>query len=485
MDRTPAIFRTIFRICLITAPILAAVMSLTSDYNRHPDEIHHFEAARYYVNHFLPPEIGDPSVRSSYSVWGVSYLNYHWIEYFLAGKFIVLASPFIGNEPLAARFFNILLFAGLAAFFTYRSKGDTDVLIIPALLLITPQVWYVFSYVNNDAFPLAVSFLLAFQAGHPESSLSRYLDPDDSSGRARAGIGVGLLLGLLLISKSNYYAFLIFLALWMLYKFPVLEINGGRPAFNIGRSRKYALIFLVSISVLVFRCGLDLYVNGETNFVGVSYINYVLGDFEKKENRLLAYQEEIAEPAFKPSMIERDLGSTHPGFRLKDKGTSYSDLFFKLRWHEITFKSFVGVYGYMNIFAADAYYRLMALLYAAICVYLIGMIVVRRRRDELARTIVVLTGAGISIFISSYLSWSYAFQAQGRYLLPVLPMVGVFLYGVRNMPGKGVLKGFVLVCFLLSAYSFVFVGISRVNSPPVSDAPVETSENSPGSVNGR
>src|SRR5215510_12569381 len=111
MDRTSAVLVNAIRICLLLAPVLASVMSLTSDYNRHPDEIHHVEATRYYVNHYLPPEIGDPSVRDSYSVWGVSYLNYHWIEYFLAGKFTLIFTTIIGDDLIAARLFNVALLA--------------------------------------------------------------------------------------------------------------------------------------------------------------------------------------------------------------------------------------------------------------------------------------------------------------------------------------------------------------------------------------
>ncbi|MBI4179748.1 hypothetical protein HY522_10045, partial [bacterium] len=70
---------SVLKVCLIIAPTLSAIMALTSGYNRHPDEYMHFEAAKYYIHHFFPPEIGDPSVANSYSYWGVSYLNYFWI----------------------------------------------------------------------------------------------------------------------------------------------------------------------------------------------------------------------------------------------------------------------------------------------------------------------------------------------------------------------------------------------------------------------
>jgi hypothetical protein len=452
MDRA-AMLRNLLRICLIAAPILASVMSLTSDYNRHPDEIHHFEAAKYYVSHFLPPDIGDPEVRNSYSVWGVSYLNYHWIEYFLAGKFMLLVSPLVSNELLAARFWNIALLAGLALFFLWKSRTDDDVLLIASLLLITPQVWYVFSYVNNDAFPLAVSFILAYMVTQLRIE------------RLRDVLIAGLLVGLLLISKTNYYSFLVFIALWLCYKFPPTDT---------ARLRKLASIVLIAVSILTFRCALDFYVNGETNFVAASYLNYVAGNFEKQESRLMKYQEEVAEPAFKPSTIERDLAGTHPDMRLKDKGVSYFDLFTKMNWHRWTFESFVGVYGYMNIYAPKFYYLAIALLYAAIGGYV--TLVSFKRREALIHLGILTFGAALAVFMSTYLSWSYAFQPQGRYLFPVLPMIGMCAYAARDVINKAVWIALVVACFLLSAYSFVFVGAKNINSAPAYNAPVQAAK---------
>jgi hypothetical protein len=451
---------------LIAAPCLAAVMSLTSDYNRHPDEIHHFEATRYYIDHFLPPEIGDPSVRDSYSVWGVSYLNYHWLEYFLAGKFTALTSPFFGNELIAARFFNVLLLYVVALFFLFRAREDEDILLIPSLLLVTPQIWYVFSYVNNDAFPLAITFLLAYQAAYPKSALSRFLNSDGPSTLVASAVGVAALIGFVLISKTNYYAFLFFLVLFLLYKFPIVAIANRSLRFDFVRLRKYALILCAAVSVLGFRCALDFYVNGETNFVAVSYVNYIAGNFEKKESRLMKYQEEIAEPPFKPSTIERDLGSTYPLLRLKDKGVTYLDTFRRFGWHSMSFKSFVGVYGYMNIYGPKSYYIVMGVLYAAIAVYLFGIALLRGQREILVQTILLTAGVLLCLFASSYLSWSYAFQAQGRYLFPLLPMTAAFVFGLKDMISKRVFSLLVGACFLLSVYSFVFVGVLRVNSPP-------------------
>ena len=454
----------LLRICLIAAPVLASVMSLSSDYNRHPDEPHHFEAARHYVSNFLPPEIGDPRVRDSYSVWGVSYLNYHWVEYFLAGKFILLTSPLIGDELLPARLFNVSLFFGIALFFLWRSRSAPDILIIPSLLLVTPQVWYVFSYVNNDAFPIAISFLLAYQIAYEDSTVRRFLE----GGSLRGAVVGGVLVGLLLISKTNYYAFLVFAALWLGYK-----ALSKREAQRTGTLR-LASIGVIAILILTFRCSLDFYVNGETNFVAASYLNYVAGNFEQQESRLMKYQEEIAERPFKPSTIERDLAATYPGLRLKDKGVSYSDVIFQRGWLKASFQSFVGVYGYLNIFASKFYYLTMALLYVGFGAAVFAMLLRRRGREDLISLALVVLGAALSILMSSYLSWSYAFQPQGRYLFPILPMIAVLAYVARETLNRVMWDTFVVACFLLSAYSFLFVGLRRIDSPPPPDSGIYT-----------
>jgi hypothetical protein len=454
----------IVKICLLCALVLMAAMALTGEYNHHPDEVHHFEAAKYYKNHFLPPEIGDESVRDSYSVYGVSYLNYHWLEYFVAGKFIFLTAPVIGNDLLAARFFNVFLFFVLAVFFLYRARSDgNEELIFPCFLLVTPQIWYIFSYINNDAFALAASLVTASQIANPKSAANEFLQAESFSTRISGGLVFGALLGVLLILKTNYYAFLIFAALWLLYRFPIMNLSGSAPKLNFNRLKKYALLAVVALSILTFRCALDFYVNGETNFVGLSYVNYFLGNFEDNRSRLLNYQEEVAAAPYKPSTVENDLSKTDSALKLKAKGTSFKDIFRHWRWHESSFKSFVGVYGYMNILAPRVYYQLMTLLYVAFGCWFFVSLIRRKQREDIIQALIFLFGFSLTIFISAYLSWSYAFQAQGRYLFPIIAMACLLVYSNRRHLNNSIFYAFVGGAFLASAYSFIFVALARIN----------------------
>lgn len=426
-------------------------MALWSGFDRHPDEIHHFEAAKYYAGHFLPPEIGAPEVRASYSVYGVSYLNYHWAEYFAAGKFIWLVSPVLSDQLVAARLFSVFLFAVLAVFSIYRSSEDA-VFAVPGVLLVSPQIWYVFSYVNNDAFALFVSVLAAHQIGHPKSLLSGFLQSDAFGTRMSGGIFFGLLTGLLLIVKPNYWAFLIFAGLWLAFAF----------RFKPGVIRKFAFISLIALAVLTFRVGLDLYVNGETNYVGFSYVNKFFGNLENK-GKLLAYQESIAEYPFRPSTVENDLPNTHPDLGLRKKGVSFSEMLFERGWMRLSSQSLFGVYGYMNIYAKNWLYALFFLLSGLFAAYVLFAVIRTRDREGIAQLAVTALGVFLTIFVSMMLSWLYAFQPQGRYLFPALAMCGLFVHANRRHLDGRIVDLYVTLMFLLSVLSFVMWGLRRIN----------------------
>jgi len=70
------------------------------------------------------------------------------------------------------------------------------------------------------------------------------------------------------------------------------------------------------------------------------------------------------------------------------------------------------------------------------------------------------------IAASLWQSWTVSFQAQGRYLAPILPMLGVLLYHLQpaiagRLPGR-VFDGLVLALFALGVYSFIFVGLDLI-----------------------
>ncbi len=76
--------------------------------------------------------------------------------------------------------------------------------------------------------------------------------------------------------------------------------------------------------------------------------------------------------------------------------------------------------------------------------------------------------AFLLIATSFYVSWTMDYQAQGRYLLPVIGMLSLFYYPVRKQLENIVVFSIGTLVFCGGIYSFIFValaGIGKVALP--------------------
>ena len=180
--------------------MLVAAMAFTSPTSQsvHPDEFSHLAAARYYYSHWIPPRVDSPEIIGSYSAYGASYLNELDIVYPIAAKVSQLWSVFGLEETTSLRLFNVLLFGGLLGIAAIFQKSWPTVIV----LLLTPQVWYVFSYFNADALALFLSLVATMMYAAPHSPVSRFIEGERVS---RAVLCVFVVaLGMLAVSKRNY-----------------------------------------------------------------------------------------------------------------------------------------------------------------------------------------------------------------------------------------------------------------------------------------
>ena len=207
---------------------LVLCMAASAHRNSHPDEYLHVESARYYLEHWLPPALMSPWVSPSYSHYGMTYLSSLDAAYFVAGKAALLLQPLLPDIFTTLRIFNasllIVLFFWSARFFR-QSYG-------PWIFLLTPQLWYVFSAYNNDAWALFVSFLLIGQIASANSFLREYLSSAPSRRMIIAGVPAALLGCLALLSKANYLIVYIFFLWWLLYY--VLAMKARTDVLRIG-----------------------------------------------------------------------------------------------------------------------------------------------------------------------------------------------------------------------------------------------------------
>lgn len=489
-------FLAVVALSLITT---MAVIART-DVSVHPDELTHVASARHYYDHWLKPKIGAPETLDAHktNVYGVAYLTGIDPVYQLAGKFAVAVWPIFENDVVALRMFNVALFALL----TFLALGTTNVRIAIIPLLATPQAWYIFSYFNGDGLPLFLSLLamVAFLGLYKSKNhLIR------SRSLQREAFIAGCLAGGILLSKPNYWPVLGVLALlfvahgnylttieftlmslgWLLTLFGMfffLDNEIGLPGIvrllpiciglclllwagvifiqSIIRHHKTGLLRIELFAALLI---------GMTAVVGLKMIDETwqnpLPFTTKRSEAISKVREFAATSAFKPSAYENK--SLYRNLRMRDQGISIGEMLSEKPWFQKSVASFLGVYGYMNIWSKY-------LLYALLCMFLIVVISVLmlsmrslERGASHAVQLSLLVGVTTVVAASIGFSWTYAFQPQGRYLLAILPILsGGLLIADENVSRSKILQTAVVGAFLLSAASFLLVGIQEIAKQP-------------------
>lgn len=416
--------------------ILALIMcmNLVSRYNMHPDEYVHVQAGTFYEDHWLPPAICAPGTETTYSVYGVSRLNSFEIVYFFAGKFSRLLRLLPLEAHLRMRFFNLCLFAVLL--WLCLLKSEHRILYLP--LLISPQVWYVFSYFNSDAFCLFICFMLGYQLLESHSMLNRLLHDDFSPVASAARlVGIALIAGMLPLLKLNFYFYGIFLVGFLLIR---LFQNGfSVPARTW---RRAGLVVVAALVLAACRFGVDVHLNGW-----------------HRSQKLTDCRNQLARPKFKPNT---PLKARSFGLNLKKRGTSAREMFSRYGWGRVSFQSTFGVYGYMAIYGSHLYYRAAAYLVVLLAVFLAFSALFRSsffNKLDLANVVICSLALVAATFWNS---WNVDLQNQGRYFLPIFAMIGVLLVQIEKRINSRLLNPVVLTMFALSVYSFLFYGLAGI-----------------------
>lgn len=418
--------------------VLMLAMVFISPLDGHPDEYFHKITSEFYFTHWMPTHPDDPIIFFSYRLdYNISRINSPGLAYLFSGRFGYLIHFLIDNVTICIRLFSVFLLLSLLLF--YRGLKQYYVLFIPIVL--SPQIWYLFSYVNDEALPVFLSFLIVYILFNAKTWFHRFLDSQSLFG----GLGYALLLiiplFLLMISKFNFGVFVLFIPLLIIYievsKFENVSIVKAVRSFlqfsNL-RFKKYCFVAIAALFMSASYYGVYFYIHSDSNRPALT-INQEL----EIKNRVA-----ISKQLFKPSY--------------KLQGISYFDMM--KEWSLSTFQSSAGKYNYMLVSGSALYYIVMAALYFSLFVLLIFLILKNAvLLDTLLLWVSVLYILGM-VFISSYLySWQYDYQPQGRYLFPILPIFGVLFYlGLKRQVYRSVAL-LVVVLFLLSMYSFLMVGV--------------------------
>ena len=421
---------------LLFAGVYALIITMSgiSAPEVHPDEYVHLNVSSYYMENWLPPEADDPSIRNTYSIYGFSRLNNHEVYYFCNGKLAKLLAPLRLPDYLRLRMFNLLLF-GVMLLLVLRSPR---VQLVALPFLISPQLWYVFSYCNSDAFALFITFFVGAQIVSPDSFFNRFL----ARKRDPAWIGQLLVLGLLLAVlfglKKNYYFTILFMTGYVLWKNIFPPVSWDRSLFF----KRAVLIVLAALCFMGIRVAIDYGVNGPD-----------------RAEKLARMRVETAAPLYNPNT---PLEKMHSFLYRKARGDSLRKLVVDENWFGKTFRSAFGMYGYFTVSATDAYFSLVRLVGVGFLLFLTAAVLLRAPPPE-KYLVALFYGCTLALIGTSlWHSWTSDFQTQGRYLFPLVPMLGMLVFHVRRYVPDAGFRLFLIAMFAISLYSYVYVALMYI-----------------------
>lgn len=416
---------------MLVAFILMFSMASVSRINAHPDEYVHVLAARHYISNHSPPSACEPGTEQSYSPYGFSRLNSTEIAYFLTGKYAAAVAFLPTKDIFKLRFFNISLFA-LLLILSIRSHSFR-LLCIP--LLAMPQTWYLFSYVNSDALALFTGLILTQQIIDPQSILRTLIDSGSQVKQLSGSLFLGLVLTCCALIKKNYYALDLFLVGWIALQYALSSRSIRADVLKI--------IPAVIIAGVLFSCW--IFVHEQAN------------DFERKQRIVECQQSKVHYRFRKDTPLKEQYHSLY----WKDKGYPFSDLF-KNHWGTKIFQSAFGHFGYLDIKGPRYYYSFLSIVSILLLLYVIVEIL-RQGTVNQKLTMFMVVGMGILLLcITAWKSWTKDFQPQGRYLFPMIPIIGLLLVHCRQILKPRVITSLILLMFIAGIFFFVQVGLVEI-----------------------
>jgi hypothetical protein len=408
-------------------------MASITHFGVHPDERVHMDAVTYYGDNWLPPSIEDPAIAHTFSDYGKSRLSSYEIFYPLAGYITRLLEPLHISGIFSARLFNLALLAGLLLFALARPEFRPFAL----LLLISSQVWYLFSYVNSDALALTLALVISYQAAYSQSMLNRYLTEPDINHLLARVLVLGGLIGSLLLLKTNFLFFLLFLGLYLLWRIFTGDFSDRRLLL-----KRLSILFCIGLLVPAARYSLDIHANG----------------FDSPQK----YQQKIEEKAlyiYKPSTPAEERGIY---LDMRSRGVGVMAMIVKFKWCANSLLTAFGSFGFTQYNPGLVFYQLLKAVCLVLLVTVAASALFNAPREIGVLFLVTAACALGLVGISLWASWTINFQPQGRYFAPILAMASVLYFHLRPYLYRRCFYSVLGVLFAMGIYSFLFYGLRLI-----------------------
>lgn len=384
-----------FIVCLYFAILFLAIHLQQNDA---PDEYMRDDISLYIFNNGKLPFGNEEELCAN--VWGYSYAFLPYLTSVLAlplMRLFYFISPTQYSLLFAMRCISVYSIVGCAILALRIGKkvfeNKTSTYLFTMILCLIPQVTFVGAYFNNDAFSLfaCLSVMYCLLSGKQE----RW--------KLKNCIGLAISLSLCLLSYYNSVA-------WILISIPYC-ISGVCNDTQISNKAKFiaqrsAVIIMITAAIAgpVFIRNAILY---DGDFLGMS-----------AQHECAKIYASTGRDIYFPESPE-------------SQGFSILGMLYHMHWVIVSFKSYIAVFGYMNIYTNDVLYFIYFLI---IVIGIIGTAVslIKNRKDAFSAILLTVTIA-VPVLLSIYRSYTYDFEPQGRYLLPSLPAVAAIVANGYNM----------------------------------------------------
>lgn len=430
-DRFGKVTYWIYLAGIFGAVVLCLYLARRSPFWLNPDEYEVRAAVRYYFTHWLPPDLRSDEISDAFAVYGTSRHSEWNTFYFWTGKI----GQFFEDAAMQSRWLNMTLFAVMAAVIVKNCQKYFGLLFV---LLLTPQVWYLFSYTTSDGLDFFVSFLAVYELIKEDSMLNRLLKEPPGKKQIPAYLLLSLLFVQLFWAKISFYPVLLFLFLILLIR--LLEKKGKERKQLF---RKYMILVGLTLSVFLIR--------------------YMITDFPhygfEKFRVISEVMERRALYEYKPSTPPHEQAGSIYLYR---KGIPLSLFFGEMEFNKTLFRSFTGFFGNFAFGAADWYYLAMGILYILLFGCLLYELVKMKEPKkwvEFGVVTVCIVCQYALVFLNGYF---VDFQPQGRYLLPALLYVAYLVYTCKKAANSRPIRLILCAACLLSMYAFATAGVAEM-----------------------
>lgn len=388
-----------------------AVFALLQPFGVPPDEANRYKVVQYICLHGSLPVGWDPEVLIG--GYGASYAFQPILSYIIMGfamrpVFLLYQNSFV--LLYIARFTNVIIGLVMAVFVRKIAKEvfDTPMLqwLFTVLIVFLPQNLFLHSYVNTDSMAALAGAIIIYACIRGVKTVWN------------RSSSITLSIGIILCALSYYNAYGIILCSILLFILTFIDISSGKITLQI----KPLLEKGIFISVIVLLG------------IGWWFIRNVIlydGDFIGMTARMKCAAETCL-PQFHPETKET----------IQSAGHSLLYLFNETLFMHTLYESFIATFGTMDIFTFPFIYTayrvvfvfsLCCLLLPAkrgVAFYLKG---IQNRTKRFFNLLMILDMIIVACLCVWY-SYSWDYQPQGRYVLPLLiPLMYFISLGIAKL----------------------------------------------------